>query len=145
MPFGVLFTCHLPPIVPASFFAVRIAKQYSVKSKSMDRTGELINIFDLSGLKNILATKGCRYFPKERFSKLKFEGNDFRISSIEFYELVREDSYFRIHYLEKVPAWLPDTLASWPHFRNANATGTNFLGDAMMHAKNLANLLAIRR
>ncbi|MGJ7575736.1 hypothetical protein ACSFBX_34845 [Variovorax sp. RB2P76] len=111
----------------------------------MDRTGELINIYELSGLKDVLVTKGCRYFPEDEFSKLKFEGNDFRVSSLELYDLKREDSYFRIHYLEDVPAWLPETLGLWPHFRNANSTGTNFLGEAMMHAKSLANLLATRR
>lgn len=49
----------------------------------MDRTSELVHLYEQSGLKDVLVTKGQRYFPNEGFSKLKFEDNDFRVSSIE--------------------------------------------------------------
>lgn len=111
----------------------------------MDRTSELVHLYELSGLKDVLVTKGQRYFPDEGFSKLMFEKNDFRVSSIELYDPKREEPYFRIHYLDGAPAWLVERLALWTGFRNANSTGTNFLGDPMMHAKALANLLAGRR
>lgn len=51
----------------------------------MDRTAELIQLYEASGLKDVLVTKGQRYFPEQDFSKLMFEGNDFRVRSIELY------------------------------------------------------------
>ena len=107
----------------------------------MDRTVELEQIYEKSGLKGIVETKGKRYFEKEDFSKLKFAKNDFRLSSIELYDLKREDSYFRIHYLNNPPSWLTEALASWSGIRNVNKTGTNFLGSPLLHAIALAKLL----
>lgn len=107
----------------------------------MNRTAELEQIYSESGLKEIVETKGKRYFEKENFSKLKFAKNDFRLSSIELYDLKREDSYFRIHYLDNPPSWLPYALRRWSGVRNVNKTGTNLLGEPLLHAKALAKLL----
>ncbi|RYH20764.1 MAG: hypothetical protein EON54_26075 [Alcaligenaceae bacterium] len=83
-----------------------------------------MQLYQQSGLKDLLVTKGQRYFPHEDFSKLMFEGNDFRLSSIELYDPKREDVYFRLHYRKDAPSWLADTLKEWAGFRNANRTGT---------------------
>lgn len=91
----------------------------------MDRTCELAKIYQESGLKDLLVTKGQRYSPDEDFSKLMFQVNDFRLSSIELCDPKREDVYFRVHYHEDAPSWLADALKDWAGFRNANRTGTN--------------------
>lgn len=110
----------------------------------MDRTIELAEIYATSGLSSILPAKPgpLRYDSKLDFSKLMFvEGNAFRLSSIELWDPRRLDSYFRVHYHHDAPQWFVKTLAGWTGFRNANSTGTNFLGNALEHAKALADLL----
>lgn len=111
----------------------------------MDRTIRLVEIFDKSGLKAHLVSNGLVYEPKKDFSKLKLLPNDFRISAIELWDLARGDTYFRIHYREPVPAWLPETLKGWEGFRKADAFGSDFDGEPLVHAIALAQLLASKR
>jgi len=112
----------------------------------MNRTGELIELFAQSGLSGILVTNGVRHFEGEReFSKLKFAPNDFRLSSIELYDLRREPGYFRIHHHADAPCWLTEAFAEWKGFRIANKTGANFGGEALTHLFSLKKLLLNHR
>lgn len=111
----------------------------------MDRTSQLIHIFDESGLKAHLVRNGLVYESKRDFSKLKVLPNDFRISAIELWDLKRGGTYFRIHYREPVPAWLPEALKGWEDFRKSDAFGSDFDGDPLAHATALASLLATKR
>ncbi|MBS0427308.1 MAG: hypothetical protein JSR41_08465 [Proteobacteria bacterium] len=113
----------------------------------MDRTVELAEIYARSGLADVIAAKPgpLRYDSKQDFSKLMFvEKSPFRLSSIELWDPKRLPTYFRIHYHADAPPWFVATLAGWSGFRNANSTGSNFLGDALTHAGALAQLLISR-
>ncbi|MGO4390229.1 hypothetical protein AB4Z46_02640 [Variovorax sp. M-6] len=110
-----------------------------------DRTDELRSIYEVSGLRRWLTSDGIRPPGKEPFSKLKFLQNDFKLSSMELYDLRNGERYLRIHYQKTAPAWLVADLASWAGFRNSNTSGSNFtLGDPLEYAKALARLLDLR-
>ena len=62
-------------------------------SDNLDRRQELVDIYERSGLKELFESKGLVFFPKERYSKLKFVANEFGISAIELYPLLKEEPY----------------------------------------------------
>jgi len=110
----------------------------------MDRTSELVDIYEKSGLKDVLTTHGKYFDPRSNFSKLKFTPrNAFRVSSIELWD--RKDAFFRIHYRPMAPAWLPQALNSWDNVRSSNSYGTDYVGDPLIPATALADLLRARR
>jgi len=111
----------------------------------MDRTSQLIDIYEKSGLKDVLATNGKYFDPRSNFSKLKFTPrNAFRVSSIELWDR-EEGPTFRVHYRPVAPAWLPETLNSWANVRSSNSFGTDFMGDPLVPATALAELLRAKR
>lgn len=113
----------------------------------MDRTADLTQLFEASGLKAFLVTKG-QYHQSAKlpeFSKLKFEGNDFRIASIELYDLQQDVGYFRVHHHPDAPDWLREGLRAMPDYRALGSTahGTNFESETpLVQARALAELLA---
>jgi len=111
----------------------------------MDRTNRLAEIFAQSGLDKVLATNGQRYFPKQRFSKLKFVRSDFRVRSIELWDHKDGTTVFRIHHSDQAPAWLPEAMKAWPGVRTSAKYGATFGGDPLEPAKALAQLLASKR
>lgn len=107
-----------------------------------DRAEELRSIYEASGLRRWLTSDGIRPPGRESFSKLKFLRNDFKLSSMELYDLRNGERYLRVHYQKTAPAWLLSELVSWKGFRNSNSSGSNFLlGDSLEYAKALARLL----
>lgn len=114
------------------------------KDASMDRTSQLIEIYDKSGLKDVLVSNGHYFDPRSNFSKLKFASrNPFRVSSIELWDR-KEGTSFRVHYRPAAPAWLPEALNSWANVRSFNSFGTDFVGDPLVPAMALAELLRAR-
>ena len=108
----------------------------------MDRTQWLAEIYRQSGLDQILATNGQRYFEKQRFSKLKFVRTDFRVRSIEIWEPKDGTTVFRIHHSDQAPAWLAEEMRKWPQLRTTAKFGATFDGDPLEPATALARLLA---
>jgi hypothetical protein len=114
------------------------------KDASMDRTSQLVEIYEKSGLKDVLVSNGHYFDPRSNFSKLKFTSrNPYRVSSIELWDR-KEETSFRIHYRPAAPAWLPEALNRWPNVRSFNSFGTDFVGDPLVPAMALAELLRTR-
>lgn len=112
----------------------------------MDRTSELLEIYEQSGLQDLVVINHpLRYFPEDDFTKLIFVANDFGIRSIELHDLRGGGKHFRIHHRESAPAWLRETMQSWPDVRTSARTGTNFNGDALVSATALAELLRSKK
>jgi len=110
----------------------------------MDRTSQLVEIYEKSGLKDVLVSNGHYFDPRSNFSKLKFTSrNVFRVSSIELWDR-KEGTSFRIHYRPAAPAWLSEALNSWDNVRSFNSFGTDFVGDPLLPAIALADLLKAR-
>lgn len=119
-----------------------VFERVSVRTgSSADRSEELLGILKASGLGQVLTTAGRRYFPNKKFSKLKFQRNDHKISSIELWDRERSDGFFRIHYLPGVSSALVESMKHWPSYRNANSSGSNFQGQPVEIAQLLARAL----
>ena len=89
-----------------------------------------------------MAVKGLHYDEAYDFSKLQFSTNDFRLRAIELHDLKTGGCFFRIHHADTAPAWLSETMSTWPWVRTNSKFGTNFDGDPLEAARALARLLS---
>lgn len=105
----------------------------------MDRSAELVALFEMSPLSTVLEMVECFHVPNGNFTKLKLRRNRFGISSIELWDT--RNPYFRIHYLSNVSPELVKAMQSWTGFRGANDSGANFDGDPEAHLRLLAEHL----
>lgn len=114
----------------------------------MDRTNELREIYEKSGLKELFDLDPVIiYFEKEKYTKLKFGRNDFGVRSIELWDLKSGEPYFKIHHGETHMKWLRDAMKDWqprPESKS-NRVGASFDGDPLRPAKLLADLLRSRK
>lgn len=120
------------PVAPKPLSVERVPdpEPWTPRLKTGDRTAQLADLYRDSGLDRVFVSNGQRYFAEKRFSKLSFGRNDHRISSIELWDRLQADSFFRIHFLPGVSTRLVDTMRQWPQFRNDDATGVNFVGES---------------
>ena len=108
----------------------------------MDRSSELLEIYEKSGLKTLVVINyPVRYFAEEDFTKLIFVPNDFGIRSIELKDLKGGGKFFRVHHRDAAPAWLREAMRGWTDVRTSARSGTNFNGDPLEAATTLAKLL----
>ena len=112
----------------------------------MNRTEELREIYEKSGLKDLLVDAEIKYVEKDDYTKLKFVPSDLGVSSIELWDLKSGGMYFRIHHRDTAPHWLSDSMQGWELRREGSASfGSNFDGDPMKPARLLADLLRSKK
>jgi hypothetical protein len=109
-----------------------------------DRVELLRDVYQQSGLNQVLVVRKTEPMAGQ-YTKMLFELNDFRISSLEVYE-TQAGPYCRIHWLANISQVLKEKLLTIPGtvVRSTNSTGVNLDGAPMVVAHGLARALSPR-
>ena len=108
----------------------------------MDKTKELLRIFEQSGLRKLLVVRQLRYFDAYTpYSKLLLAKNAFRVQALAIYAPQTKQCYLRVTYHHDAPLWLSQSMSRWDILRSQNAAGASFEGDPLTAARALADLL----
>lgn len=108
----------------------------------MARVEEMCRLFEQSGLGRRVARQSVKYHESENFTKLLFRQNDWRLASVEIWDLQRGGSYVRVTHRPNVPPWFKTRLETLPNLklRSSIDNGCSYDGHFQTLLENLVKL-----